>query len=203
VAARGTTTTLLGGERVYRDIYEHGLLERQFADAVEARVGEERSARIAGGRARDGPRTLWTKPARFRRSRGHGHVRTIRAIVEAEGGGFNPTLLFEGGGAGAMAVRGGKRGREARVRVWQPGGHLMRERGAQVEDWSWQRTRRRARDAVPAHAAVQDAHTALDRLAAAGDRDRARPALPLQVRRRRGHRAARPQQALVDRRRVS
>ena len=29
------------------------------------------------------------------------------------------------------------------MRVWQPGGHLMRERGAQVEDWSWQRTRRR------------------------------------------------------------
>jgi hypothetical protein len=26
---------------VYRDIYEHGLLERQFADAVEARVGDE------------------------------------------------------------------------------------------------------------------------------------------------------------------
>ncbi len=31
------------------------------------------------------------------------------------------------------------------MRVWQPGGHLMRERGAQVEDWSWQRTRRRLR----------------------------------------------------------
>jgi ABC-type multidrug transport system fused ATPase/permease subunit len=29
------------------------------------------------------------------------------------------------------------------VRVWQPGGHLMRERSAEVEDWSWQRTRRR------------------------------------------------------------
>ncbi len=29
------------------------------------------------------------------------------------------------------------------MRVWQPGGHLMRERGAKVEDWSWQRTRRR------------------------------------------------------------
>jgi ABC-type multidrug transport system fused ATPase/permease subunit len=29
------------------------------------------------------------------------------------------------------------------MRVWQPGGHLMRERGARVEDWSWQRTRRR------------------------------------------------------------
>jgi ABC-type multidrug transport system fused ATPase/permease subunit len=29
------------------------------------------------------------------------------------------------------------------VRVWQPGGHLMRERGARVEDWSWRRTRRR------------------------------------------------------------
>src|SRR5437868_5269976 len=29
------------------------------------------------------------------------------------------------------------------MRVWQPGGHLMRERGARVEDWSWQQTRRR------------------------------------------------------------
>jgi ATP-binding cassette, subfamily B, bacterial len=29
------------------------------------------------------------------------------------------------------------------MRVWQPGGHLMRERGAPVEDWSWERTRRR------------------------------------------------------------
>src|SRR5712691_10562113 len=29
------------------------------------------------------------------------------------------------------------------MRVWQPGGHLMRERGATVEDWSWGRTRRR------------------------------------------------------------
>src|ERR671936_862719 len=29
------------------------------------------------------------------------------------------------------------------MRVWQPGGHLMRERGAKVEDWSWRRTRRR------------------------------------------------------------
>jgi ABC-type multidrug transport system fused ATPase/permease subunit len=29
------------------------------------------------------------------------------------------------------------------VRVWQPGGHLMRERGASVDDWSWERTRRR------------------------------------------------------------
>ncbi len=29
------------------------------------------------------------------------------------------------------------------MRVWQPGGHLMRERGAQVDDWSWRRTRRR------------------------------------------------------------
>ncbi len=29
------------------------------------------------------------------------------------------------------------------MRVWQPGGFLMRERGAQVEDWSWRRTRRR------------------------------------------------------------
>jgi ABC-type multidrug transport system fused ATPase/permease subunit len=29
------------------------------------------------------------------------------------------------------------------MRVWQPGGHLTRERGAAVEDWSWRRTVRR------------------------------------------------------------
>jgi ABC-type multidrug transport system fused ATPase/permease subunit len=29
------------------------------------------------------------------------------------------------------------------VRVWQPGGHLMAERGSKVEDWSWRKTRRR------------------------------------------------------------
>ena len=41
IAARGTHDELLETSAVYRDIYEHGLLERQFADAVEARVGEE------------------------------------------------------------------------------------------------------------------------------------------------------------------
>ncbi|HEX3686593.1 MAG TPA: ABC transporter ATP-binding protein [Gaiellaceae bacterium] len=29
------------------------------------------------------------------------------------------------------------------MRVWQPGSHLMRDRTAQVDDWSWRRTRRR------------------------------------------------------------
>src|SRR4051812_11228155 len=37
VAARGTHDDLLHTSQVYREIYEHGLLERQFADAVEAR----------------------------------------------------------------------------------------------------------------------------------------------------------------------
>jgi ATP-binding cassette subfamily B protein len=41
IAARGTHDELLETSPVYRDIYEHGLLERQFADAVEARVGDE------------------------------------------------------------------------------------------------------------------------------------------------------------------
>jgi ATP-binding cassette subfamily B protein len=40
VAARGTHDELLQSSPVYRDIYEHGLLERQFADAVEARAGD-------------------------------------------------------------------------------------------------------------------------------------------------------------------
>ncbi len=29
------------------------------------------------------------------------------------------------------------------MKVWQPGGHLSEERGGEVRDWSWQRTRRR------------------------------------------------------------
>jgi ATP-binding cassette, subfamily B, bacterial len=41
IAARGTHDELLETTPVYRDIYEHGLLERRFADAVEARAGDE------------------------------------------------------------------------------------------------------------------------------------------------------------------
>jgi ABC-type multidrug transport system fused ATPase/permease subunit len=37
ISARGTHDELLQTSAVYREIYEHGLLERQFADAVEAR----------------------------------------------------------------------------------------------------------------------------------------------------------------------
>jgi len=36
IAARGTHDELLHTSPIYREIYEHGLLERQFADAVEA-----------------------------------------------------------------------------------------------------------------------------------------------------------------------
>ena len=39
IAARGTHDELLETSPVYREIYEHGLLERRFADAVEARGG--------------------------------------------------------------------------------------------------------------------------------------------------------------------
>jgi ABC-type multidrug transport system fused ATPase/permease subunit len=38
IEARGTHDELLRTSAVYREIYEHGLLERQFADAVEARA---------------------------------------------------------------------------------------------------------------------------------------------------------------------
>ncbi len=41
IVARGTHDALLETSSVYRDIYEHGLLERQFADAVESRAGGE------------------------------------------------------------------------------------------------------------------------------------------------------------------
>ena len=39
VAGRGTDEELLQTNAVYRDIHEHGLLEREFADRVEARAG--------------------------------------------------------------------------------------------------------------------------------------------------------------------
>jgi ATP-binding cassette subfamily B protein len=44
IVARGTHDDLLETSEVYRDIYEHGLLERQFADAVEARGAVEEVA---------------------------------------------------------------------------------------------------------------------------------------------------------------
>jgi ABC-type multidrug transport system fused ATPase/permease subunit len=44
VAARGRHDELLEESTVYREIYEHGLLERRFADAVEARAAIEEVA---------------------------------------------------------------------------------------------------------------------------------------------------------------
>ena len=44
VAARGQHEGLLRESLVYREIYDHGLLERQFADAVEARAAIEEVA---------------------------------------------------------------------------------------------------------------------------------------------------------------
>ena len=61
----------------------------------------------------------------------------LLGIVALEGGGSDPTLET-GGGVGSRASVGG-----IGLRVWQPGSHLMRERGARVDDWSWERTRRR------------------------------------------------------------
>jgi ABC-type multidrug transport system fused ATPase/permease subunit len=44
IVCRGTHDELLETSPVYREIYEHGLLERQFADAVEARADVEEVA---------------------------------------------------------------------------------------------------------------------------------------------------------------
>jgi ATP-binding cassette subfamily B protein len=44
VAARGTHDRLIVQSPVYREIYEHGLLEQQFVDAVEARADMEEVA---------------------------------------------------------------------------------------------------------------------------------------------------------------
>ena len=44
IACRGTHQELLETSAVYREIYDHGLLEREFADAVEARANVEEVA---------------------------------------------------------------------------------------------------------------------------------------------------------------
>jgi len=44
IAARGSHEELIVTSPVYREIYEHGLLERQFADAVESRAAVEEVA---------------------------------------------------------------------------------------------------------------------------------------------------------------
>ncbi|MGH3050991.1 MAG: ATP-binding cassette domain-containing protein, partial [Gaiellaceae bacterium] len=44
IAARGTHDELIGTSEIYREIHDHGLLERQFADAVEARGDVEEVA---------------------------------------------------------------------------------------------------------------------------------------------------------------
>jgi ABC-type multidrug transport system fused ATPase/permease subunit len=44
IAARGTHEELIETSAVYREIHDHGLLERRFADAVEARAGIEEPA---------------------------------------------------------------------------------------------------------------------------------------------------------------
>ena len=44
IAARGPHSELVETSLIYREIYEHGLLERQFADAVEARADVEEVA---------------------------------------------------------------------------------------------------------------------------------------------------------------
>jgi ABC-type multidrug transport system fused ATPase/permease subunit len=47
IAARGEHDELLKTSAVYRDIYEHGLLERRFADAVEASAREQEALEAA------------------------------------------------------------------------------------------------------------------------------------------------------------
>ena len=76
---------------------------------------------------------------------------------------------------------------ERHMRVHQPGGHLMRARGAKVEDWSWRATVRRVTDARAPDRAVQGAHRARDLLPPARDGRLAAAALPREARDRPRH----------------
>ena len=79
-----------------------------------------------------------------------------------------------------------------RMKVWQAGSHLSDERGGEVRDWSWRRTRRRigvlARLTLPYQGRTTLALVHAPRLHAR----RARAALPGEARDRPGHQAQRP-----------
>ena len=86
------------------------------------------------------------------------------------------------------------------MKVWQPGGHLSEERGGEVRDWSWRRTRRRigvlARLTLPYKGRTTLALGDAPRVHAR----RARAAVPGEARDRRGHQGAGPLAAHLDRR---
>ena len=99
-----------------------------------------------------------------------------------------------GRGARRRGRRARQRGRGGGVRVWQAGSHLTMQRGAEVTDWSWRRTRAARDDARPARRAVQAAHDARARVARAGGPRRPRAAAP-GARRRQRHPRRRPERA--------
>src|SRR5581483_10030202 len=77
---------------------------------------------------------------RRREDRGARHARRARRVEP----GVPRDLRARAPRAAVRGRRGGdRRDGGSGVRVHQPGGHLMRERGAEVTDWSWRTTRRR------------------------------------------------------------
>ena len=82
VAARGTHEELARTSPVYREIREHGLLERQFTEAVEARAGVEevRVSRVEHGHGRGlNPDTSARDEGRLGRERTGDRVRVHQA----------------------------------------------------------------------------------------------------------------------------
>ena len=135
-----------------------------------ARRRDRRARRRADRRARHARR------ARARRARS-----TARSTSTACSSGSSPT----------------RSRRAARWRTWHesppaPAARSCSERGAEVDDWSWRKTRRRLGLLWRLTLPYRGAHGALGRLAAHRDGHRARAAVPREVRaRRRGQRPRR------------
>ena len=88
------------------------------------------------------------------------------------------------------------------MKVWQYSSHLLDERGARVDDWTWRQTRRRLGVLVRLASPYRARDRARGRHARRLHRRRAAPAVPREARSRRRHRGARPGDAHARRRRV-
>ena len=103
IAARGTHDQLLGTSLVYREIYEHGLLEREFAERVEGEPDERRGTTASRAAA---------KAAAFRALRAARALCGLAAIAhglrhEGLAGGESPDDAARRRGARLVVARDG------------------------------------------------------------------------------------------------
>ena len=107
IAARGTHDELIETSAVYREIHEHGLLEREFAERVETRASKsERSTPLPDTHRRRGGRVRVWQPG--------SHLSMERGARSTTGRGGAPPAGVSTLAAWRRRTRRGRRSRSAR-----------------------------------------------------------------------------------------